>query len=795
MSAIGLAMACVLAMQAAPEPSQHWAFRPVRPVEPPVVKGTRWVTTPVDRFVLAGLEAKSLHPARPASKEQLIRRVNFGLIGLPPTPAEIDAFIDDPSPDAFAKLVDRLLASPHYGERWARHWLDLARFAESDGFEHDAVRPHSWRYRDYVIQSFNADKPYDRFVREQVAGDELWPEDRDALAATAFNLLGPDMVDSADQVQRRCNTLNDMTDTTAAVFLAQTMGCARCHDHKFEPFTQRDYYSLQAFFSPVTFQLELLIPTPAERRAYETAMAEYHTQSGATQKQLDTLEAPHRERLHQEKLSRLSEDARLAHQTAKEKRTMEQEGTVLETAPMLKITDTEVLKLLSPEEKKERNRLLDALKRIPKPAPLSMTMALQNTNGPPPKTFVLARGDYNNPREQVQAGLPAILSPLTPALSPLRGEGARRQSEAEAISLAAPDSKAPLNDLAGTRRRDTEPSNAHVATPSPLNGERAGVRGEAGQKLSTLDTGQERTALANWLASPTNPLTARVMVNRIWQHHFGRGLVPTPGDFGTRGQPPTHPELLDWLAGEFVARGWSVKAMHKLILLSVAYQQSSEPTDSALKLDPENRLFSRQNRARLEGEIIRDSLLAISGQLNRTVGGPSVFPPVPSDITKISKNWTASADLADHNRRSLYIFARRNLRFPFLEVFDAPDSNLTCPERGRSTTAPQALTLVNSEEVMAAANATAARLLKEAKKDDERIELAFRLALGRRANGKELKIAREFLETCRSPRKEAHYKLETRNSERGIDQSLLTSAAWTELCRALFNLNSFVYVD
>src|SRR5882672_2232320 len=283
-SAIGLALALALATQAAPEPGQHWAFQPVRLVEPPAVKSTRWVKTPVDRFVLAGLEAKNLQPAHPASREQLIRRATFGLIGLPPTPAEIDAFVNDRTPDAFEKLVDRLLTSPHYGERWARHWLDLARFAESDGFEHDAVRPHSWRFRDYVIQSFNTDKPYNRFIREQVAGDELWPKDRDALAATAFNLLGPDMVDSADQIQRRCNTLNDMTDTTAAVFLAQTIGCARCHDHKFEPFTQRDYYSLQAFFAPAIFQNELPVPTPDERRAHETATTEYRARTGAMQK-------------------------------------------------------------------------------------------------------------------------------------------------------------------------------------------------------------------------------------------------------------------------------------------------------------------------------------------------------------------------------------------------------------------------------------------------------------------------------------------------------------------------------
>ena len=312
----------------------------------------------------------------------------------------------------------------------------------------------------------------------------------------------------------------------------------------------------------------------------------------------------------------------------------------------------------------------------------------------------------------------------------------------------------------------------------------------------TVSQTARRTALADWLASPSNPVTARLMINRIWQHHFGRGIVPTPGDFGTRGQPPTHPELLDWLAGEFVARGWSVKAMHKLILLSAAYQQSSEPGADALARDPENKLFSRQNRVRLEGEVVRDSLLAASGRLNPTMGGPGVLPPIPADITKTSKNWTTSADPADHARRSIYIFARRNLRFPFLEAFDAPDSNLTCPERGRSTTAPQSLTLLNSEEVMEAAKATAAHLLNEAKTDNERIQLAFRLALGKSAGRKELALARDFLQSCGRRREAAQVHSEIVNRKSEIDQSLLTTKEdFTELCRALFNLNAFVYVD
>ena len=678
---------------------QHWAFRPIKRVEPPAVQHVK-LGNPIDRFILAALATNQLQLAPRASKEQLIRRVTFDLIGLPPTPEEIDAFAKDSSAHAYEQLIDRLLRSPHYGERWGRHWLDLARFAETDGFEHDAVRPHSWRYRDYVIKSFNADKPYDRFVREQVAGDEMFPENPDALIATSFNLLGPDMVDSADQEQRRHNTLNDMTDTTALVFLGQTLGCARCHNHKSEPFSQRDYYQLQAFFTPANFQRDLPVPTAAQRAAQSAELKKYNERTAGQQKEIAAIEAPHRERLFAEKLAKLSEEARLAHTTPKEKRTVEMENQIQETAELLKITEAELAKAMSAEEKKRHKSLTDELKKFPKPAGLPLAMALQD-GGKPAKTFVLGRGDYNDPHDEVQSGIPEILS-------------------------------------------SSEITDPKSGTP----------------------TGR-RAVLANWLASPQNPLTARVMVNRIWQHHFGRCIAPMPSEFGTRAAPPTHPELLDWLTSEFIARGWSMKQMHKLILLSATYQQSSQASSEALARDPENKFFSRQNRARLEGEVIRDSLLAISGKLNTKVGGPSVFPPIAAEITKTSKNWTTSANASEHSRRSLYIFARRNLRFPFLEVFDAPDSNLSCPERGRSTTAPQSLTLLNSDEVMAAAKATAARVMKEAPSPEQQIDHAFQLAIGRAPSVKERQMTTEFV----------------------------SKASLEELCRALFNLNAFVYVD
>jgi hypothetical protein len=689
----------------AEDAAKHWAFQSVRPVTPPALPtGSQSGGNPIDRLLLHGLAKHDLAFSPEASREQLIRRASFGLTGLPPTPEEVDVFVRDLAPDAWERLIDRLLASPHYGERWARHWLDLARYAESDGFEHDALRPHAWRYRDYVVASFNDDKPYDRFLQEQVAGDELWPDQPAALVATGFNLLGPDMVDSADQVQRRLNTLNDMTDTTAAVALGLTFGCARCHDHKSEPFTQRDYYSLQAFFGPAEFRRELPIPTATERSHHEKALAEYNAATLPQQRQIEEIESPHPQRLREGKLAKLSEDAQLAHRTPKEQRTKEQEGTVQETAPQIEVSPAEITRALSEAEKARREAVLAELKRTPRPPALPTAMALKSPTNTEPDTFVLFRGDYNQPRERVQPDFPDILrTSLSPAKFP---------------------------------------------------------------QAST--DGGRRATLARWLTSPENPLTARVMVNRLWQHHFGRGLVATPGDFGTRGARPTHPELLDWLAGEFMRCGWSLKQMHKLILLSDAYRQSSRASALAVERDLENRLWSRQNRVRLEAEAVRDSLLAISGRLNRTMGGPSVSPPIPADITKTSKNWTISPNVADHNRRSLYILARRNLRFPFLETFDAPDSNQSCPERGRSTTAPQSLTLLNSEEVMDAARTTAAVVSQQARTADDQITVACRLILGRGPTDNERALTREFLQS---------------------------SGNLSEMCRALFNLNAFIYVE
>jgi hypothetical protein len=686
----------------AAEARAHWAFQPLqRPPVPQLTHHARTPTSvgaraahPIDAFIAAKLAERGLEPAPPATRAQLIRRVTFDLIGLPPAPEEIDAFVQDPSPDAWQTLVERLLASPHYGERWGRHWLDVARFAETDGFEHDAVRPHAWRYRDYVVRSFNADKPYDRFIQEQIAGDELFPDDPDALIATAFNLLGPDMVDSSDQVQRRLNTLNDMTDTTALAFLGLTAGCARCHDHKFEPLSQRDYFRLQAFFTPADFRNDLPVPSREERAAYEAAVQRYDALTKPQRDALAALEAPHREQVFSQKLAKLNHEAQEAHRTPPEKRTTDQANLVLETERLVQVNEKEILKLMTEDETARHKQLKEAIGKVPKPPAVPLSQGLQPGRDPDAKTHLLIRGDYANRGEEVPPGVPTVLATSRPA-------------------------------------------------------------------------SRNRAALAHWIASPDNPLTARVMVNRIWHHHFGRGIVGTSSDFGLKGDAPTHPELLDWLAAEFIAHGWSLKHLHRVILSSATYQQSSRASEAALARDPQNDLYSRWSRLRLEGEVIRDSLLAIGGKLNPKMGGPGVFPPIPDDVFQGAKGWTVTRDAREHDRRSIYIFARRNLRFPFLEVFDAPDSNLSCSRRERSTTAPQSLTLLNAGEVLSATEALTARLRQEASSDAERVQLAYRLVLGRQPSPEEQKLAQEFL--SRSP--------------------------LSELCRALFNLNAFVYVD
>ena len=720
----------------------HWAFQPISNVQPPAMPQlASFCENPIDQFILDKLTSVGLSFAPAVSRSVFIRRVTFDLIGLPPTPAEIDDFVNNPSPCAHEELIDRLLASPQYGERWGRHWLDLARYAESDGFEHDAIRPHAWRYRDYAIQSLNDDKPYDRFIREQIAGDELWPDNAESITATGFHLLGPDMVDSSDQIQRRHNTLNDMTDTTALVFIGLTFGCARCHDHKFEQLSQHDYYGFQAFFTPAKFNREKSIATSSQREAYAMALQQYN--SHPKLQELIAFEAAARQKLFEQKVAQLPAEAQAAHLTPPEQRTAEQSNLVLETETKVKVSDKEITAALTPEEKKQQAEIRKEVEKLPKPPALPAAMAMESVRGSKTKTFLLRRGDYNQPGDEVTPGFPQVLTD-----------------------------------------RSQIGSEPPKTTESPASKSTNELTDDSLQSIS-------RVKLANWIASPENPLTARVMVNRIWQHHFGQAIVSTPSDFGTHGQAASHPSLLDWLASDFISQGWRIKQMHRRILTSATYRQvstlekkSRSDVDSAsipaspennqvvswakgVQLDPDNRLYWRMNRIRLEGEVIRDSLLAISGQINSSMNGPGVSPPIPKELFAGVQGWSVSEPRSQHFRRSIFIFARRNLRFPFLEVFDAPDNNLSCSMRERSTTAPQSLTLLNSNEVTAAAKVTASHLRYESTSTQQQIESAYRLVLGRLPNDSERIMVEKFL----------------------IDSPL------DEFCRALFNLNEFVYVE
>ncbi|MEX2172261.1 MAG: DUF1549 and DUF1553 domain-containing protein [Pirellulales bacterium] len=595
-----------------PSDREHWAFRPLAAPTVPHVGDTSWPRNPIDDFILARLRDARLEPSPEADRGTLIRRVTLDLTGLPPTPLEVEQFLADKESCAYERVVDRLLASPAYGERWAQHWLDLARFAETDGFELDEIRPEAWKYRDWVIQALNNDLPYCEFVRLQIAGDLIHPGNESAAVATGFVLAGPDMPDINLDEERRHMMLNDMSATVGSVFLGLQIGCSECHDHKYDPLSQADFYRLRAFFEPA---------------------------------------------LHFDK----HKFGRVLHEDQ----------------------------------------------------PVDPTHYV---------SFVRERGDFRRRGPQVEPAFPRI-------------------------TVAESQSTVPSTD---------------GGTPP-------------------------RLALANWLASGDNYLATRVIVNRIWQHHFGHGLVRSPSDFGVMGNSPTHPELLDWLAGELARRGGSLKQMHKLMLTSATYRQTSYPAlnsspaeferwKSAAHADPDNRLLWRACRQRLEGEAIRDSMLAAADRLSPRTGGQGVMPPLPNElkITLLKDQWKESPDTVDHRRRSVYVFARRNLRFPIFEAFDRPDTNASCPERGQSTIAPQALLLLNSEFSLIVARDLAELVRAQVGLEQvAQIDLVYRRVLGRAPSTVQLERAQRFLAERDGP---------------SVDSLAL-------LCLAVFNTNEFVYID
>jgi hypothetical protein len=682
----------------------HWSF--VAPTRPSIPEPAhpRWVRNPIDAFLLSGMETAGLAPAAEATRVALIRRLRFDLTGLPPSPKEVDAFVNDPRSDAYERLVDRLLESPQYGERWARMWLDLARYSESDGFKSDKTRPDAWRYRDWVVSALNSDLAYDRFVALQIAGDELEPENAQAFIATGFNRNYPNEDNNMVPGLNRQLMLDDVTDTTSAVFLGLTVACARCHDHKYDPISQRDYYRLQAVFAAVEPKDNRSIAAPFDAALFQFVSQAHGARLAAARAQVELIERPYVANLLAETLAKLPEDVRKAFETEPPERSAFQEELLAKNAKKMAVDPKALKAAMPPAEQKRWEAATSAMQTVVKAAPGPLPTAAGMTDSGPiaPTIHLLRKGTFGQPAEPVEPGFPALFQ--------VRFE---------------PDRSRP-----GTGRR---------------------------------------SALAAWLTRRDNPLTARVMINRLWQGHFGRGIVATPSDFGTQGADPSNPALLDWFATEFAERGWSMKAMHRLMVTSAAYRQSSTASSTTLALDPDNAYFSRTSRRRLDGEEVRDAMLWVSGQLNPRIGGPSVFPDLPPGV-QTRGGWTRSDKASDRNRRSVYVFARRNLKYPLFDAFDAPDSNVTCPERNVSVNAPQALMLMNSDLVIDAADRLAGRLRSEVGRAEPEalIRRAYRLGLGREPDATESARAVAFL-----------------------DQG----GTLAEFCHAVLNLNEFVFVD
>jgi mono/diheme cytochrome c family protein len=682
-----------------------WAFQPVsRPEAPPAEQGASQHA--IDRFIARRLAEEGLRLSPPADKATLLRRATFDLHGLPPTPEEIDAFLADDSPDAYEKLIDRLLESPRYGERWARHWLDLVRYAESDGYKQDDFRPTAWRYRDYVIGAFNSDKPYDEFIKEQLAGDELRPDDPEALIASGFLQLGIYEYNQRDVVTQWNAILNEITDVTADVFLAQGLQCARCHDHKYDPLLQKDYFRLRAYFEAYSPECDAPLGSAEELAAHADRLAAWEAKTAELRRELAEVEQPLRDSIAKAAIDKFPDDTREIMSKPAEARTPGEEQ-INDLA--YRQVDLELVKIdFSKQLKGEK---LDRWKA------LSEELAKFESERPTPLPTALAAGDISR------------IAP--PTFIP----GKRS---------AVPIEPGPLSVL------DFEP--AVIPEPS----------------LAAKSTGRRR-ALAEWIASAENPLTARVMVNRIWQYHFGRGLVSTSSDFGHLGDLPSHPELLDYLASRFMDHGWSIKEMHRLMMTSAAYRQSSQPTHVAQGSlnDPANRLVWRQNLRRLDAEQIRDAILAATGELKLDAGGPSADAKEP--------------------RRTIYTKLYRNRRDALLDVFDVPDGIASMPQRNVTTTPLQSLLLVNSPWMLDRAKTLAAKVEKHAgdamsERDDAEIAVQlYRRLYNRQPTDDEKALVAAFLAN-------------PTNRYTG-DAAQARQKALIDLCHAMLNSSEFLFVD
>ena len=719
---------CLAGMNAARAQDEQlpWSFskleRPPAPASDQLTLGHR-VRNHIDAFILLKLEQVGLEPAPEADRHTLVRRAYFDLLGLPPSAEQVEKFVNDDSPDAWPNLIDELLDSKHYGERWGRHWLDVARYADSGGFEGDMSYPNAWRYRDYVVDSFNKDKAYNIFVQEQIAGDEIWPDNLDldpkrvyrappeklrhleARLGTGLYGFGPRVAESALDAKRfHYETLTDWVDTTGAVFMGLSFGCARCHDHKFDPIEQEDYFALQAVFTG-SVEADVPIVSPMEITSWQ-------------------LIYPRVIAVH---------EARTAYKLF-QARTQGREKTAEEQAEEKRLSADIVKRVMELPEKgiSVPNTELDPLTQLPR------ATVLRHERPELVKTVhLLERGELHSLGKKIRPALPASLAEVT--------------------------------------------------------GHEKNVPGPYGS----------RKELALWLTQPDHPLTARVMINRIWLWHFGQGIVATPNDFGHNGVAPSHGELLDWLASEFVARDWSIKEMHRLIMASNTYRMTSRfGTDQHHDADPDNRLLWRMNRRRLEAEALWDAVHATAGTINLKQGGRPVVPPLAEDEIAALRDkwhWPISGDPADYTRRGLYILVLRNFRFPMFEVFDAPVNSVSCPERDVTTVAPQALWSLNSPSVYRQAGHLASRVAKNSADDAEGwIERLWMIALSRPVREREKKQALELLKRLETGASEGDEQLLATLGKRpaGLESLPANKAAsLLKLCLTVYNLNEFAFVD
>jgi len=678
----------------------HWAFQPlVRPAVPPATDADNPAddSNPIDAFIAAGLARRGLPTPQSADKATLLRRATYDLTGLPPSEQELRDFLADTSPGAWERVIDRLLASPHYGEKWGRHWLDLVRYADTNSFERDGDKPHAWRYRDYVIRSLNDDKPYDQFIIEQLAGDELPDPSSDALIATGFYRLGTWDDEPADRLQARYDWFDDLVATTGQTFLGLTINCARCHDHKIDPLTQRDYYAMLAFFHNIT----PLGDRQMNREFIERVIPADGQSVGDARHQAEDL----------------------ARRRAEARRNLKE----IETR--IKEQGEQVLDDLARQDLAALKQLVAALEK--EHAGIAKALVVSEHGPRAPDTFVFYRGNPHadtTPEHRVEPAFPAVLQPPPPV-----------------IPTPAPD---------GT-------------------------------------TSGRRTALARWIASPDNPLTVRVKVNRIWQHHFGRGLVRSSSNFGFAGDPPTHPELLDWLAVEFIAGGWRLKPLHKAIMLSQAYQAASMADADALAKDPLNDFLWRFDMRRLTAEELRDSIHVASGGFNPTMFGPPVFPDIPTEVkatqSRPGEGWGTSPP-EEQARRSIYAKVKRSLLVPLLADFDGADTDTSCPVRFVTTQPTQALGMMNGSFLHTQARVFAERVRKEVTTRQTQAEDAETLtaALVRRAL--EIALVRPATATEISDGVALIDRLET-------TEGVGPGRAFELYCLMLLNLNEFAYLD